>query len=164
MFRPLKSDDGRKTGMPGPYVYIKVPQALHPIRESRYAGEALPYLWGSRLHRAVGWRKRISIQMTRRGSVVWVVNRAYLDQVVEELLAHFSAVELLLDYNSRTVCDRRCQNARGSDCECSCFGNHHGSGDAGRGWVSISDTVVIKNNTHRRRLVVTSADTIGAAA
>jgi hypothetical protein len=58
----------------------------------------------------------------------WEVARYHLHILAAALAERFGAVDVFLEYGANRICDKRCREALGDDCECSCCGEFHGGG------------------------------------
>jgi len=74
----------------------------------------------------------------------WEIARQHFMTVTRALAERFGQVELAMDFNENERCDRRCQDAKGDDCTCSCLGLHH-RGGVYAGWVEVGDTTLIRS-------------------
>jgi len=63
--------------------------------------------------------------------------------VARALAMRFDRVEVVMDFNELERCDRRCQEARGDDCTCSCMGIHHRGVYVG--WVEVGETMLVRS-------------------
>lgn len=113
----------------------------------------MPYRPGNRawLKETLGARIRPDWDK-RRGC--WWVARAHFTTVVEALAQRFGRIDVYIDFRGLERCDTRCKRARGRECDCRCFGKHHGRGIT-EGWKLVTDTVEVQpTGVHRRHIVV----------
>lgn len=75
----------------------------------------------------------------------WRVPRRALDVTVRRVVQTFGRVYLIRHCRRTEVCARRCWEARGFDCVCSCQGTKHGSHDDAR-WYEVSDTFAVRSS------------------
>lgn len=73
----------------------------------------------------------------------WQIPKSWLNQFVDGALERFGSVHVVQPHNEREVCAPACRNAVGHDCQCSCLGANHGTGD-GSGWFDVSDTLAFR--------------------
>jgi len=85
----------------------------------------------------------------------WEIPRSWLDDVVKRLLVRFGKTYFVQPFRALQKCAPACWNASGVDCECSCMGANHGSGNPIGKWYVISDTCAVQwgNNEYSCRLL-----------
>lgn len=81
----------------------------------------------------------------------WLIARAHFGVLVDALVDRFGVVDVDAEFSTAQKCDRRCMEATGDDCECSCMGEHHGGG-IWFGWVEVGDTTLIRPDRMLRRM------------
>jgi hypothetical protein len=69
----------------------------------------------------------------------WKLPKAWFDDFVNRALVRYGKVYIIQPYREQEKCSPACQNARGHECECSCMGQNHGTGNDGS-WFEVSDT------------------------
>jgi hypothetical protein len=74
----------------------------------------------------------------------WEIARQHFLTVARALAGRFGQVELVMDFNEHERCDRRCRDARGDDCTCTCMGINH-RGGVYAGWVDVGETTLIRS-------------------
>ena len=74
--------------------------------------------------------------------------------VLPALAERFGEVDVLLEYSTTQKCDRRCREAEGDDCECSCLGEHHAGGMYMHGWIEVGETTLIQPGRQLRHMRV----------
>ncbi len=74
----------------------------------------------------------------------WTIARSHLTAVAEAIAIRDGVVDIEMHYNTSEKCDRRCQNARGNDCTCSCEGTRHGRAEHA-GWREVGDTTLVRS-------------------
>lgn len=83
----------------------------------------------------------------------WTIAREHLTVVAEVIALRDGAIDIEMHYSEAERCDWRCQNAKGSDCVCSCEGEHHGTGEHAA-WKQVGDTTLVRSTgiriVHRR--------------
>jgi hypothetical protein len=73
----------------------------------------------------------------------WEIARTHLYDLVVALADRFGVVDVFLEHSLTQVCDKRCREAVGDDCECSCVGEHHGGG-SWLGWAEVGETTLVR--------------------
>jgi hypothetical protein len=86
----------------------------------------------------------------------WEVSRTHLMVLAHALADRFGAVDVFLEFSTTQKCDRRCREAVGDDCECSCLGAYHAGGLWGAGWVEVGETTLIRAGWQVRHLRLTA--------
>lgn len=66
---------------------------------------------------------------TQNGNGTWSVSRKYQADLPKTIAEQFGSCELIKEFNNRQKCDKRCRDAVGMECVCSCLGKYHGQGD-----------------------------------
>ena len=74
----------------------------------------------------------------------WGTPKAWFEDVVRRLLQRFGRVYVIQPYRTQEKCAPACWNATGVECECSCMGANHGSGNASGRWHVVSDTFAVQ--------------------
>jgi hypothetical protein len=69
----------------------------------------------------------------------WELPKAWFNDFVDRALTKYRHVYIIQPYHEQEKCSPACQNAAGHKCECSCMGEHHGTGNDGS-WFEVSDT------------------------
>lgn len=69
----------------------------------------------------------------------WKLPLNWLNRFVDGALVRYGRVYVVQPYREMEKCAPACRNAVGHDCQCSCMGANHGTGD-GDGWFDVSDT------------------------
>ena len=73
----------------------------------------------------------------------WEVPAAWFDKFVNQALETYGKIYVIQPYREQEKCAPACRTAHGHECQCSCMGANHGSGD-GAGWFDVSDTFSFK--------------------
>lgn len=120
----------------------------------------LPYQRDNR-----GWLKeqlgdRIRPSWVKGSPGHWETARAHLMPLLRALVGRFGQVEVWLEFSRTQKCDKRCRDATGDECVCSCLGMYHG-GIWGRGWFEVGETTLINSEVIRVRGVVTAETLFG---
>lgn len=84
----------------------------------------------------------------------WEIARDHLRPLLEALVDRLGAVEVLLDFSLTQKCDKRCRDATGDECVCSCLGVNHG-GMWRAAWFEVGETTLISSELRRVRGIVT---------
>ncbi|MFD9475010.1 hypothetical protein [Streptomyces goshikiensis] len=63
----------------------------------------------------------------------------------------FGEIDLHLEFSMRQRCDKRCQDAEGDDCVCSCMGENHGGAAYWRNWIQVGETTLVSDPEVRER-------------
>lgn len=92
------------------------------------------------LHQHLG--RRIRPEWNKDGRR-WEIARTHLLDLVVALAERFGEVDVFLEHSLTQVCDKRCREAVGDDCECSCAGEHHGGG-SWFGWAEVGETTLVR--------------------
>lgn len=69
----------------------------------------------------------------------WELPKSWFNKFVEASLQRYDKLYVIQPYREQEICARKCMEARGHDCNCSCMGANHGSGFHGS-WFEVSDT------------------------
>ena len=80
----------------------------------------------------------------------WQTPKSWFEEVVRRLLKRFERVYVIQPFRPQEKCAPACWNAIGIECECSCMGEYHGSGDPPGKWHIVSETFAVQ--WHDRRL------------
>lgn len=83
----------------------------------------------------------------------WTLSRNSLRAVIAGSIDRFGGVELYRDVSALSKCDIRCQQARGYDCDCSCYGENHGTESGG--WIARGEFALIADMGDVRRVKLT---------
>src|SRR5271163_981890 len=67
----------------------------------------------------------------------WEVPKAWFNDFVDRALERYGKVYIIQPYRAVEICSPACQNAVGHECQCSCMGEHHGTGSDGS-WFEVS--------------------------
>lgn len=73
----------------------------------------------------------------------WTISREHLTEVAEAIAIRDGHVEVEMHYSTSEQCDRRCQNAEGDECTCSCEGRYHGNNHHAS-WLEVGDTTLVR--------------------
>lgn len=70
----------------------------------------------------------------------WEVPLSWFDNMIQIALNKFGQCYVIQRYREMQKCASACWNAVGYDCECSCLGANHGSGQPDESWHEVSET------------------------
>jgi hypothetical protein len=74
----------------------------------------------------------------------WEVPYQRLNDLVEVLAKFYGKVILMQPVKEKQVCARKCMEASGFECECSCLGANHGSENMTSSWYEVDDTYAVR--------------------
>jgi hypothetical protein len=83
-----------------------------------------------------GRRSAVAWSQTMR---CWEAPRSWFNDLVERCLDQFGKVYIIQPFREQEKCAPACMNASGHECQCSCMGANHGTGNDGS-WFEVSDT------------------------
>lgn len=120
-----------------------VPIVIRETKRGRQHRVRLPYsqenrVWlqnGRRLH--PGWNSRLRY---------WEIPKSWFNDFVDRALRRYGNVWIIQPHRKLEVCASACQNAQGHECQCSCLGANHGSGNDGS-WFEVNDAFAIRWNS-----------------
>jgi hypothetical protein len=88
---------------------------------------------------------RYWIKNNRRSNPIWVsrsnfweIPKAWFNDFIERALTKYGRVWIIQPYREQEICAPACMNAAGHECQCSCMGANHGSGNDGS-WFEVSE-------------------------
>ena len=76
----------------------------------------------------------------------WQTPKSWFNDFVDRALLRYGRVYIIQPYRPKEICAPACQNARGHECQCSCMGEHHGTGSDGS-WFEVSDAFAFRHGT-----------------
>ncbi len=74
----------------------------------------------------------------------WETPRTWFNDLVQQFLREFGKVYVIQAFREEQKCAPACWNAAGFDCECSCMGENHGSGNPSGCWHVVAETFAIE--------------------
>lgn len=107
---------------------------------------------GHKLHVLVPYAadNRLWLQGDKRTSPKWLgeqkrweMPQAWFNDLVNRALDRYRRIYVVQPHHEQEVCAPACWNAIGHECQCSCMGANHGSGQSG-GWFVASDTFAVR--------------------
>lgn len=97
---------------------------------------------------------RVHLEWVRDASPHWEMSRNHLIPLLRALVNEYGMVVVRLDFSLTQKCDKRCRDATGDECVCSCMGAYHG-GAGGRVWYEVGQTTLISQDVQRIDGIVT---------
>jgi hypothetical protein len=73
----------------------------------------------------------------------WELPASRFNEIVGMILEKFKSLYIIQPYKEKEVCCAACMDATGFECECSCMGANHGSGNSG-GWYEVSEHYAVR--------------------
>ena len=73
----------------------------------------------------------------------WEVPQAWFERTIKLSFKRYLACYVIQLHREKEVCARACWDAFGADCECSCMGVNHGSGQPAGRWYEIGDNFAV---------------------
>ena len=78
-----------------------------------------------------------------KGHGAWEVPQAWFERIILLSFSRYQACYVIQLYREKEVCAAACWNAVGADCECSCMGANHGSGQPIGRWYEVSESFAV---------------------
>ncbi len=114
----------------------EVPVVLRRTGKGKRLRVRLPYSSDNR-----SW-----IQTVGKTSPIWIASEKYwelpkswFNNFVNMALGRYGKLYIIQPYRDQEKCSPACMNAVGHECQCSCMGANHGTGNDGS-WFEVSDT------------------------
>lgn len=73
----------------------------------------------------------------------WEIPKAWFNDFVDRSLTRFGQVWIIQPYRENEVCAPACMKAKGHECQCSCMGANHGTGNDGS-WFEVNEAFAVK--------------------
>ncbi|MCU7875290.1 MAG: hypothetical protein KZQ84_00570 [Candidatus Thiodiazotropha sp. (ex Lucinoma borealis)] len=73
----------------------------------------------------------------------WELPASRFNEIIKMILNKYGKVYILQPYRAKEVCSPSCINAQGFECQCSCLGANHGSGNH-HGWYEVTEALAVK--------------------
>lgn len=73
----------------------------------------------------------------------WQTPKAWFEDIVKRALCRYGQIYVIQPFNAQEKCAPACWNALGVECECSCMGANHGSGNPVGKWHIVSETLAV---------------------
>jgi hypothetical protein len=74
----------------------------------------------------------------------WEAPRAWFEAIIRDALQRFGSIYVIQQFHASQKCAPACWDATGINCECSCMGANHGSGQPSGRWYIVSDTCAVQ--------------------
>ncbi|RPI74829.1 MAG: hypothetical protein EHM45_17040 [Desulfobacteraceae bacterium] len=71
----------------------------------------------------------------------WKIPKAWFEDVVKRALIRYKGVYVIQPFRPQEKCAPACWNATGIECDCSCMGENHGSGNPIGKWYIVSEAL-----------------------
>jgi hypothetical protein len=141
----LRLVDGRLVAEPEPVAKLWLP--LHGQVIAKIPPRKDNFQW---LHTSV------AIRSPHRVGGYWHLPRNCLTRLVTAAVDRYGYAAVLRDISALSRCTKACLQAIGSECNCSCYGAHHGQ-DSGAWYQRIGDAVVAELGETTRSIVLYGA-------
>lgn len=73
----------------------------------------------------------------------WELPKAWFNDFVVRALTRYRRLYIVQPYREQEKCSPSCLNAMGHECQCSCMGANHGSGNDGS-WFEVSEAFAVR--------------------
>lgn len=77
----------------------------------------------------------------------WEIPKSWFEDVIRRALQKYGRVYVIQPFIALQKCAPACWNAVGAECECSCMGANHGSGNPDGKWHIVSETFAVRWDT-----------------
>jgi len=74
----------------------------------------------------------------------WEIPKAWFENLISTSLKRYGRIYVAQLYQEQQKCAPACWNAAGFHCECSCMGEHHGTGQPDANWHEVSETFAFR--------------------
>lgn len=74
----------------------------------------------------------------------WQPPRSRFNELIKRSIQQFGSVYVIQPFRTEEKCEPACWNALGADCECSCMGRNHGSGNPEGKWHVVAETFAVR--------------------
>jgi hypothetical protein len=74
----------------------------------------------------------------------WETPKSWFENLIRRALWIYESIYVIQPFNDNEKCAPACWNALGVECECSCMGKNHGSGNPQGKWHVVSDTLAVR--------------------
>ena len=74
----------------------------------------------------------------------WETPNAWFKNLIQRALHKFGRIYVIQPHNVLEKCAPACWNANGFECNCSCLGKNHGSGQGARRWWVVSEACALQ--------------------
>lgn len=69
---------------------------------------------------------------------------AWFGPLIRRCLQRYGRVYVIQPLNHSEVCASSCWDAKGDECQCSCYGTNHGGGRPAGAWKEISEAFAVQ--------------------
>lgn len=113
----------------------KIPVVIRRAEKGQKLRAKLPYAEDNRLWlTTVGKASPEWIDGT-----YWELPKSWFNDFVNRALDRYGKLYVIQPYREQEKCARKCMEATGHECNCSCMGRNHGAGVNGS-WFEVSET------------------------
>ncbi|MBK1792920.1 hypothetical protein JHL21_00235 [Devosia sp. WQ 349] len=105
----------------------------------------LPYAEDNRIWLQLGMKSAPKWLLSQRR---WELPSTHFNTFVKRALDRYSRLYVIQPYAEQEVCAKQCWDAQGHECQCSCMGANHGSGN-GDGYFEVTDTFAVRWQAQR---------------
>lgn len=74
----------------------------------------------------------------------WQTPKSWFEGIIKNALLRYKSIYVIQPFNPDEKCAPACWHALGAECECSCMGANHGSGEPLGRWHVVSETLAVK--------------------
>ena len=74
----------------------------------------------------------------------WEIPHAWYSDLVARCVEAWGSCWIIQPYQAHETCAPACWNGVGEDCQCSCMGTNHGSGQPGGGWTIVGEAFAVR--------------------
>lgn len=78
----------------------------------------------------------------------WELPKTWFNDFVKQALLKYDQLYVVQPVREQEKCSPKCLNAEGHECECSCLGANHGTGNDGS-WFEVTDTFATRYGPRR---------------
>lgn len=100
----------------------------------------LPYAANNKVWLRAGQRNKPSWDKMHGA---WEVPQSWFERTIRLSFDRYQACYVIQLYREKEVCAASCWKAVGADCECSCMGAQHGSGQPSGRWYEVGETFAV---------------------
>jgi hypothetical protein len=84
----------------------------------------------------------------RKDLMCWEIPKTWFNGFVDAALTRYAKLYVIQPYIETEICAPACRSAKHHECQCSCMGENHGSGD-GTGWFDVTEAFAIRFGSKR---------------
>lgn len=104
----------------------------------------LPYALGNREWLAESGNRRPEWLAEDK---MWSIPKSWFEYLLQRAIGRYGAVYVIQPFWKTETCAPACWNALRAECECSCMGANHGSGNPEGRWHIVSETLAVRLGT-----------------